>query len=349
MADRPKARHEKADDDGLPDQQAGDDAENRQPLGDDHPDIDHHAHRHEEQAEKQPAERPDIGLDLMPVLGLGEQQSGEEGAQRHGKAGHGEDQARPQYDQQGGGNEQLGTAGRGDQTVDRPQYRPADDDGDDQRDNGLQARLADRRQQGGPLLVQQRHQDQQRHDDQILEQQDGEGHGAVGCGPLAALGQQLEDERGRRQGEARPDDDCRVDGNPERQRDPEDDGAGERDLRRAQAEYVIPELLEPPERQFKADGEQQKHHAELGQRPGALGIADEAEAVGADENAGRQVADHRARFQALEEGDDDDGGDQQDQDVRQDRRQDRRVMHLRRRPSSRLYPRALRWPRRPPA
>ena len=238
---------QKADDDRLPDQQAGDDAEDRQPLGDDHPEIDHHADRHEEQAEKQPAKRPDIGLDLMPVLGLGEQQSGEEGAQRHGEADQGEDPARTQYDQQGGGNEQLGAAGRGDQPVDRPQHQPAGDDGDDQCENGLQARLADRRQQGGALLVQQRHQDQQRHNDQILEQQNGERHGAVGCGPLAALGQQLQDERGRRQGEARPDDDRRIDGNPERQRSPEDDGAGERDLGRAQTEYIISELLEPPE------------------------------------------------------------------------------------------------------
>ena len=53
--------------------------------------IDARADRDEEDAEQQSLERLEVDLDVMPVLGLAEQQAGEERAERHrqaGRAGH---------------------------------------------------------------------------------------------------------------------------------------------------------------------------------------------------------------------------------------------------------------------
>ena len=47
-----------------------------------------HADREEEHAEQQALERLDGGLDRLAELGLGQQQAGDEGAERHGKPGH---------------------------------------------------------------------------------------------------------------------------------------------------------------------------------------------------------------------------------------------------------------------
>ena len=49
--------------------------------------VDVHADGEEEQAEQQALERLDGGLDGLAELGLGQQQAGDEGAERHGHAG----------------------------------------------------------------------------------------------------------------------------------------------------------------------------------------------------------------------------------------------------------------------
>ena len=46
-----------------------------------------HADREEEDAEQQPLEGLDRRLDGLAELGLGQQQAGDEGAERHGKPG----------------------------------------------------------------------------------------------------------------------------------------------------------------------------------------------------------------------------------------------------------------------
>ena len=51
-------------------------------LLDDQAQVERHADGGEEQAEQQALERGDVGLDLVAVVGVGEQHAGDEGAER---------------------------------------------------------------------------------------------------------------------------------------------------------------------------------------------------------------------------------------------------------------------------
>ena len=63
-----QSRHEQRDAPWLIEQQA---------------EVGGHADRHEEQAEQQPLERLDVGFELVAVLAVGQQQTGDESAERH--------------------------------------------------------------------------------------------------------------------------------------------------------------------------------------------------------------------------------------------------------------------------
>jgi hypothetical protein len=111
------------------------------------PKVDSHPHRHEEQAEQQAFERFDIDFDLVTELRLGQQQPGEEGAERHGQARRSRHRSGADDGQQRGGDEQLRAARRGHQPEQRPQRQPSDrqDQGDhgERLADGLQKRQSD--------------------------------------------------------------------------------------------------------------------------------------------------------------------------------------------------------------
>ena len=89
-------------------------------------DVEAHADGEEEHAEQEPLERVDRRLDGAVILGLGQQQAGNEGAERHRQAGGGGDEPAADGDEQRGGDEQLGRARGGDGAEHRPQQRRAD-------------------------------------------------------------------------------------------------------------------------------------------------------------------------------------------------------------------------------
>ena len=69
--------------------------------------VDVHADGEEEQAEQQALERIDGGLDRLAEFGLGQQQPGDEGAERHRQAGHGGGHAGADDHEQRRGDEQV--------------------------------------------------------------------------------------------------------------------------------------------------------------------------------------------------------------------------------------------------
>ena len=73
--------------------------------------VDGHADAHEEQRQQEAAERLDIGFELVPVVGFGEQDAGQEGAERHRHAGGLHDQRGAEHDQEGGRGHDLARAG----------------------------------------------------------------------------------------------------------------------------------------------------------------------------------------------------------------------------------------------
>ena len=149
----------------------------------------------------------------------------------------------------------------------------------------------------------QRHQGHQRDHRHVLEQEDGERGPAVAGTHLVPLGQQLEDEGGRRHcqpeaqhGSGRP---WLADGQAYGgQRKPGDD-----DLQRAQAEQGAPHRPQPLRLEFETDDEHQEDDAELGGRGDRANADHRPRRVRAEDDADREQPEHRAETGALEQHD----------------------------------------------
>ena len=115
---------------GLDDDQADDAAGEPKRIAQQLAHVDIHADGEEEDAEQQSLERLDGRLDRLAVFGLGEQQAGDEGAERHGQAGLIGNDAGGDDDEQNDGDEQLGGTRVRHQPEQRPQQHAAEDDDD---------------------------------------------------------------------------------------------------------------------------------------------------------------------------------------------------------------------------
>jgi hypothetical protein len=169
------------------------------------------------------------------------------------------------------------------------------------RDRDLQGRDAQRRRNRGRSAAERQHADQERADRQILDQQHREGRAPEAGGEIAALGQHLQDDRGRGQRQPGPDHHRRRPAQTGQERGQGDRHRGHDDLRRAEPEGPPAHQPDALEGQLEADGEQQEHDPQLGQGAGPLQIADQAQAGRPDHRAGDQIAEHRAELQALEQ------------------------------------------------
>ena len=99
----------------------------------------------------------------------------------------------------------------------------------------------------------------------------------------------------------------------------EDQQGGEGYLGAAAAQHQSLEAQQAGEGEFETDGEQQQDHAEFGHYLDLVDAADQVQAVGADQQAGDQVADDRRLAQAGEEPGAGQGEAEQDQQVLEDR------------------------------
>ena len=122
---------------GLDDDQAGDAAGEPKRIAQQLAHVDIHADGEEENAEQQALERLDGGLDRLAVFGLGEQQAGDESAERHGQARLIGNHAGGDDDEQNDGDEQLGGARVRHQAKQRPQQYAAENDDDGNGNHGL--------------------------------------------------------------------------------------------------------------------------------------------------------------------------------------------------------------------
>ena len=293
MAVRAGGAKQQPDDGGL-EHRDDDRGGNDQPeIGAHHRHVDGHADAHEEQRQQEAAERLDVGLELVPVVQFGEQNAGEEGAQRHRHAGLLHEQRRAQYDEQRGRRHHFARVGLRQQPEERIEQVLAghDDERDGAHDPRHGAQFVDKsgRRAVGPGREQRQHREQ-RHHRHVLEQQDGEGALAVVLLELAALVQDLQRDGGRRHREREARDHGAA---PAEQAAVVGDGADHqrrhRELRRAEAEDGAAHGDELAEFELEPDQEQQHHHAELGDRDDALGRSEGRDAVGTDDHAGDQV------------------------------------------------------------
>ena len=166
-----------------------------------------HADGEEEHAEQQALERLDGGLDGLAILGLRQQQAGNERSERHGQPGQARGDAGADDHEQDGGDEQLAGARRRHQAKQGTQQQAADDDDESQGQRGLRDGKHDAADdRAAHVVAEYGYEHEDRHDGHVLGEQDGEA-GAAGRGRHAALaGQDLDDDGGGRQRQARPDD-----------------------------------------------------------------------------------------------------------------------------------------------
>ena len=306
---------ETVDQQGLAQHQRENGQRHRRGILPDQSEIDLQPDGHEEEPEQQAAEGPDVGLDLMPVLGARQQQPGQEGAQRHGDAGQHHEIAGAQQNEQGGGDEQLRAAGLGDHAVDRPQQKAAGQQRQAHGGRRLQSRQPQRQQKTGAFGAQERHQGQQGDDRQVLQQQDGEGDTAEAGRQLAPLHQHLQHEGRRGERQAAADHQGGRGRLTQCDQDQGDHRRGAHHLQRAEPENVALQNLQALDRQLQTDGEEQEDDPELGEDQDRLRLFDQAEQRGADHHAGRQVAEHRTRAELARQRHDHHGGEQEIENV----------------------------------
>jgi hypothetical protein len=118
---------------------------------------------------------------------------------------------------------------------------------------------------GRPPAASERHQGEQQRKAQVLEQADRHGEAAVRAVVLRLLGELRDDDgrRGHRDRAADDDRDRRGDAETRTIAQGRDDRRGQHDLAAADAEHLVAHRDQARQREFEAQREHQKHHAEV--------------------------------------------------------------------------------------
>jgi len=309
--------------------------QHQQPLFGHRVPVELHADGDEEQAQQHIVERPDVGLDLVLVLGLGHQHAGHEGAQRQRQAGAFGKVGQAQRHQQQVQHEQLFAAPPRHQRQPPAHHALATHQQQGQHSGGLQQRHGHLGEQFMGRAAERRYQHQQRHHGQVLEQQHADDALAVFAFQFQPLGHQLDDDGGgaHRDGPAQhhralpvhaPD----AAGEPAvgrgQQGMPEQGaGDGQHDLAEAEAEDQRAHAAQLGQVELEPDHEHQEHDAEFGQVLHPGGVLGQRQRVGADQHAHHQVAQHRRQPQRATDDHAEHRGHQVEQDEFEGGRQGR--------------------------
>ena len=156
---------------------------------------------------------------------------------------------------------------------------------------------------------------QQRDDQQVLEQQDGDDALAAWCGQFLPFPQHLHDDGSGGEHEARGADEGHFPRGSEQGADDGEQNGADDDLQAAQAEDLPTQAPQVRGLHLQTDDEQEHHHSEFGDVDDGVRIGDQGQTVGTDGQSGGQVAEHRAQAQSLEKGHGHDGGAQQGDDL----------------------------------
>ena len=163
-------------------------------------------------------------------------------------------------------------------------------------------------------MGQRRDQYQEGDDGQILEQQHGDGQTAVLQVELALFRQLFRHDGGGGHGEGTAQHDGYRDRGAEQPGHGRGAKGGEQYLHAAEQEHRAAHDQELGQGKFEAQGEQQEHHAELGEIAGVGGIRDPAKTVRTHQQTGEQIGDDRGQFHPPQGGHHQHRHCQQDQD-----------------------------------
>ena len=282
---------------------AGDDL----PVGDNEIDVQRHPDAKKEEPEQNAAEGLHVGLELVAEGGLRQHYAGEECAHRHREAAELHKQRGAEHDQKCCGGHHLARAGAREDAEQRVHHPLARHKHQEYRASCDADRLPPRRGsvscalRAGHQTRDDRNQGEQRHDHQILEQEDGNRALSAGSRDFTTILQHLHDDGGRREHEA--------EGADERcgRRQPEGDtNSGEQDaarhhLRRAESKNVAPHRPQLGRAHFETDEEKEHHDAKFGDVDDGLRVGDQLEDMGADNDAGSQIAQDRPKAEQPED------------------------------------------------
>jgi len=268
-----------------------------------HAQVQRHADAEEEQAEQDAAERLDVRFNLVPEGRLAQQHTGEERAHRHRQAGQLHQQRRAQHHQQRGGGHHLARLRFGQHAEQRIEQEAANqhqaDDGTNTNRHRQPARafaISTARARAHPG-----HQRQQRHNQQVFEQQDGDDLLPRRQRDVTTLGQQLHHHRGGGQHEAGGTDEGHLPWQAEQLGDTGQHHRTGDDLQRTQPEDLLAQAPQVRGPHLQADHEQEHHHAELGGMQDGLRVGEPAQPERSDRQAGSEVAQHRAQAGPAEQ------------------------------------------------
>ena len=276
----------------------------QQRLSRDRLQIDRHADGDEKEAHQQPFEGLDLCLDLKAEARGREQHPHHEAAERHRETRlvhcPGCEKDRQQH-HQGKGLAVVLTQ----QMLEREGHQvtpEAEDQGHHAEDNEDLPPEGDVRGQGADIR-EDRHDREQRHHGQVLHQEDGEGGCSVAGGEIAALVQQLHDQRRGRERQGQPHQERRLPRIVVQRDVARHQKAGDQDLHRAHPEDLASERPQPPRLHLQTDQEEQHDHAQLGEIAHVLDMRGHrwAGRVRPDHDARHQKPENRAQTQVLEE------------------------------------------------
>ncbi len=252
---------------------------------------------------------------MRPVFGFGHQQTRQESAQSHREPSLLGEPADPQDHQQHDAGEELRRPIPCNQAEQRAKREASEGEDDDQGCGGFQECATQSREDARLAAGEERHQREQWHHGQVLQQQHGEGDPAMRRAQFAPLHQDLEHDGRRGECQARPHNEGRTAIEPQCSEARPEDQRGHHHLGRPEPEHISSERYEPLDRKLQPNRKQQEHHAELAQDRRCAHIPDQAKAVGTDECSRHEVAQDRAYAQPVEDGNDHHRREEDDQDI----------------------------------
>ena len=245
--------------------------------------VHQHADRDEEQRDEDVAEREQLRERLVAVVRFGQHEPSEKRAQRQRRAGGGGGERRQRHQQDDRDEKQLPAAGF-ENLPQQPRHQEAG--GDDHADDD-QRRLAERHRHPhrAPFRRprEKGHEQHDRHDTEVLEDQDSRRQAPVWRVDLAAVGQQLQDDRGAREGDEEPQEHGHLPARDQHQAQQRGRGRGEPHLENPHAHDLPRHLAEAGQGELDPDGEQQQDDADLGEGLDGVHVPHQPQRVGAEQ------------------------------------------------------------------
>ena len=267
---------------------------------------DQHPERDEEQPREDVAKGTNLGVRLMAVLALREDEAAEKRAERHRdaeeRAGPRRADAREQHRQR----KRLPPPASRHEPEEHRQHEPADDGHDADGRRGRREHFGYYGE--GRSARQDRDEQEQPDDAEVLEEHDAHDESPVWGVELIRRAQFLEHDSGARERNEEACEEAQAPGRHrarEREDEDEDRRRGCADLQRPADQHLPPDPADLGKRELEADREEQQHDAHLGQQLDIVLRLDDAHACRAGDRAGDDERDDRGDSDAAEDQDED--------------------------------------------